>query len=201
MVTHESSRKSSSLIVNWDHLKTTTCWSQISWSFPVIEFVISLVKHVFVSPLWKLPLCKVFYYFLHHLCFLILFQCLIFPGWPLSSRPVSWLVWSVCCHGATGGRIEGWWGCHSKLSKEKREGGDLALGHPHPSCSLSDRSHHMGDLPGGLTTQWGGQRQAFTSTISRLQSLDDTTKYPSTTTPKLFFFLPSPFLLGWTVSS
>jgi len=65
----------------------------------------------------------------------------------------------------------GLWGCHSNPSEEKREGGDVALGHPHPSCSLFDGSHHTGDLPGRLTTQWADQRRAFTGTISRLQSL------------------------------
>lgn len=49
---------------------------------------------------------------------------------------MSWLVRSVCCLGATGGRIVGQWGCHSDPSEEKREGGGLALGHPHPSCSV-----------------------------------------------------------------
>lgn len=74
------------------------------------------------------------------------------------------------------------WGCHSNLFEGKIEWADVALGHPHPPapflCS-SDRSHHTGDLPGRLTSQWDDQRRAFTSTISRLQSLYD--KPPTTT--------------------
>lgn len=45
--------------------------------------------------------------------------------------------WSVCCHGATGGHIMGWWECQSNLSALKGEGAASALGHPLPSCSLS----------------------------------------------------------------
>lgn len=68
---------------------------------------------------------------------------------------------------------------------------DLALGHLQPLLLHvwgSDRSHHGGDLPGRLTTQWGEQRRAFTSTISRPRPLCDEPNIPSATIPKLTFF-------------
>lgn len=115
------------------------------------------------------------------------------------------------------------WGCHSSLWKKKIEGADVALGHPHPSCFSSDRTHHIEDLPGRLTSQWDDQRRPFTSTISRLRSLYDkppaSLRTPSAATPRtpvrfsLFFLSTTPpcvssglillwwFKMGWSCSN
>lgn len=96
---------------------------------------------------------------------------------PLTSRQASWLVQSVCCRGATRGRIVGQWGCHSIPSEEKREGGDLALGHLHPSCSPSVALWQVSSYrepAGQIDNSMSRPAPVFTSPISRLQALYDT---------------------------
>lgn len=89
--------------------------------------------------------------------------------WPLSRVSIGPLV---CCLSAmgVGGGFMGWWGCHSKPWEEKGRRGCSIRSSP-PLLVPSDRTHLTGDLPGRLTTQWVDQRRAFTSSISRLQSL------------------------------
>lgn len=119
-------------------------------------------------------------FFLKHLFLLSIFQFLA-----LISQPVYSLLRTVCCCGATGGRIMGECGCHSKLLEEKREGDYLALGHP-PSLAralcLSDRSHHSLDLPSRLTTQWvasvGLLQPPFHGFILCVTPIPLSTKYP-----------------------
>lgn len=78
---------------------------------------------------------RCWYYFLSHLYLLSVLQCFECPS-VLTSVPIGPVPLLPWRH--RGGRIVGRWGCHSNPSEEKREGGDLALGHPHPSWPLSE---------------------------------------------------------------
>ncbi len=114
------------------------------------------------------------------------------PRWPASLRPES----RVCCHGATGGRIMSWWGCHSNHSEEKSEGGDLALGHPHPSWSLSVALWQVssyrgpaGQIDNSMSSPVPGfYKHHFTASVFVWQT-PCTTQYPLLHHPQTLFFL------------